>query len=121
MRRLFSRCCWSWKICTMLTRDAGYADPCFAAPGRDEAPDRRDVPDVEVDRSHPLSAALAELRRMSRYERVLLRGLNATRSAACWKASPGRKSRGARGGGAPADGREPAVRAEVVRYLAEED
>ena len=33
--------------------------------------------DVEVDRSHPLSAALAELRRMSRYERVLLRGLNA--------------------------------------------
>jgi tetratricopeptide (TPR) repeat protein len=33
--------------------------------------------DVEVDRSHPLSAALAELRRMSSYERVLLRGLNA--------------------------------------------
>jgi archaellum biogenesis ATPase FlaH len=33
--------------------------------------------DVEVDRSHPLSAALAELRRMSSYGRVLLRGLNA--------------------------------------------
>jgi hypothetical protein len=33
--------------------------------------------DVEVDRSHPLSAALAELRRISNYGRVLLRGLNA--------------------------------------------
>jgi hypothetical protein len=33
--------------------------------------------DVEVDRSHPLSAALAELQRMSSYGRVLLRGLNA--------------------------------------------
>jgi hypothetical protein len=33
--------------------------------------------DVEVDRSHPLSAALAELRRQSSYGRVLLRGLNA--------------------------------------------
>jgi hypothetical protein len=32
--------------------------------------------DVEVDRSHPLSAALAELRRVSTYGRVLLRGLN---------------------------------------------
>jgi tetratricopeptide (TPR) repeat protein len=33
--------------------------------------------DVEVDRSHPLSAALAELRRVSTYDRILLRGLNA--------------------------------------------
>ena len=33
--------------------------------------------DVEVDRNHPLSAALAELRRVSTYGRVLLRGLNA--------------------------------------------
>jgi tetratricopeptide (TPR) repeat protein len=33
--------------------------------------------DVEVDRSHPLSAALAELRRVSSYGRVLLRGLDA--------------------------------------------
>jgi archaellum biogenesis ATPase FlaH len=32
--------------------------------------------DVEVDRSHPLSAALAELRRVSTYGRVILRGLN---------------------------------------------
>jgi len=33
--------------------------------------------DVEVDRSHPLSASLAELRRTSNFGRVLLRGLNA--------------------------------------------
>jgi tetratricopeptide (TPR) repeat protein len=33
--------------------------------------------DVDVDRSHPLSAALAELRRASTYGRVALRGLNA--------------------------------------------
>jgi tetratricopeptide (TPR) repeat protein len=33
--------------------------------------------DVEVDRTHPLSAALAELRRLATYGRVLLRGLNA--------------------------------------------
>ena len=32
--------------------------------------------DVEVDRSHPLSAALAELRRVSSFGRILLRGLN---------------------------------------------
>jgi len=32
--------------------------------------------DVEVDRSHPLSAALAELRRTTTFGRVLLRGLN---------------------------------------------
>ena len=33
--------------------------------------------DVEVDRAHPLSATLADLRRVSTYGRVLLRGLNA--------------------------------------------
>ncbi len=33
--------------------------------------------DVEVDRSHPLSAALAELRRIGSFSRVLLRGLTA--------------------------------------------
>jgi tetratricopeptide (TPR) repeat protein len=33
--------------------------------------------DVEVDRTHPLSAALAELRRVPNFGRVLLRGLNA--------------------------------------------
>jgi predicted ATPase len=33
--------------------------------------------DVEVDRMHPLSAALAELRRLPGFARLLLRGLNA--------------------------------------------
>jgi serine/threonine protein kinase/ribosomal protein L40E len=33
--------------------------------------------DVEVDRTHPLSAALADLRRVATYGRVILRGLNA--------------------------------------------
>jgi tetratricopeptide (TPR) repeat protein len=33
--------------------------------------------DVEVDRTHPLSAAMAELRRLPTFGRVLLRGLNA--------------------------------------------
>jgi tetratricopeptide (TPR) repeat protein len=33
--------------------------------------------DIEVDRTHPLSAALAELRRLPHLGRVLLRGLNA--------------------------------------------
>jgi len=33
--------------------------------------------DVEVDRTHPLSATLAELKRLATYGRVLLRGLNA--------------------------------------------
>jgi eukaryotic-like serine/threonine-protein kinase len=32
--------------------------------------------DVEVDRTHPLSSALAELRRVSTFGRVILRGLN---------------------------------------------
>jgi predicted ATPase len=33
--------------------------------------------DVEVDRSHPLSSVLAELRRISTFGRVTLRGLTA--------------------------------------------
>jgi len=33
--------------------------------------------DIEVDRTHPLSSALAELRRLPHFGRVLLRGLNA--------------------------------------------
>lgn len=33
--------------------------------------------DIEVDRAHPLSASLAELRRVASYDRVTLRGLNA--------------------------------------------
>src|SRR5207248_10152797 len=33
--------------------------------------------DIEVDRSHPLSATLAELRRAASFSRVVLRGLTA--------------------------------------------
>jgi len=77
--------------------------------------------DVEVDRSHPLSAALAELRRISTYGRVLLRGLNAdevrrmmesiTRESVPWGLSEAvhRQTEG-----------NPLFVQEVVRYLVEE-
>jgi eukaryotic-like serine/threonine-protein kinase len=77
--------------------------------------------DVEVDRSHPLSAALAELRRMSSYGRVLLRGLNAdevrrmlesiSRQEVPWGLAEAihRQTEG-----------NPLFVQEVVRYLAEE-
>jgi tetratricopeptide (TPR) repeat protein len=77
--------------------------------------------DVEVDRSHPLSAALAELRRVSTYGRVLLRGLNAdevrrmiesiTRESVPWGLSEAvhRQTEG-----------NPLFVQEVIRYLAEE-
>ena len=39
--------------------------------------------DVEVDRVHPLSAALAELRRVTSLLRLVLRGLPWKRSSAC--------------------------------------
>jgi tetratricopeptide (TPR) repeat protein len=77
--------------------------------------------DVEVDRSHPLSAALAELRRVSTYGRVLLRGLNAdevrrmlesiTRESVPWGLAKAvhRQTEG-----------NPLFVQEVVRYLAEE-
>jgi tetratricopeptide (TPR) repeat protein len=77
--------------------------------------------DVEVDRSHPLSAALAELRRVSTYGRVLLRGLNAdevrrmmesiTRESVPWGLAQAvhRQTEG-----------NPLFVQEVVRYLAEE-
>jgi serine/threonine protein kinase/tetratricopeptide (TPR) repeat protein len=77
--------------------------------------------DVEVDRSHPLSAVLAELRRASTYERVLLRGLNAdevkrmlegiTREEVPWGLAEAvhRQTEG-----------NPLFVQEVVRYLAEE-
>jgi len=77
--------------------------------------------DVEVDRSHPLSAALAELRRVSTYGRVLLRGLNAdevrrmmesiTRQSIPWGLAEAvhRQTEG-----------NPLFVQEVVRYLAEE-
>jgi tetratricopeptide (TPR) repeat protein len=77
--------------------------------------------DVEVDRSHPLSAALAELRRVSTYGRLLLRGLNPdevrrmmegiTRESVPWGLTEAvhRQTEG-----------NPLFAQEVVRYLAEE-
>jgi len=77
--------------------------------------------DVEVDRSHPLSAALAELRRVSSYGRVILRGLNPdevrrmlesiTRESVPWGLAEAvhRQTEG-----------NPLFVQEVVRYLAEE-
>jgi tetratricopeptide (TPR) repeat protein len=77
--------------------------------------------DVEVDRSHPLSAALAELRRVSTYGRVQLRGLNAdevrrmmesiTRESVPWGLAEAvhRQTEG-----------NPLFVQEVIRYLAEE-
>jgi tetratricopeptide (TPR) repeat protein/archaellum biogenesis ATPase FlaH len=77
--------------------------------------------DVEVDRNHPLSAALAELRRVSTYGRVLLRGLNPdevrrmlesiTREEVPWNLAEAvhRQTEG-----------NPLFVQEVVRYLVEE-
>ena len=77
--------------------------------------------DIEVDRAHPLSAALAELRRVSTYGRVVLRGLNAdevrrmleniTRQDVPWGLAEAvhRQTEG-----------NPLFVQEVVRYLAEE-
>jgi len=77
--------------------------------------------DVEVDRTHPLSAALAELRRVATFDRVLLRGLNAdevrrmlesiTREEVPWSLAEAvhRQTEG-----------NPLFVQEVVRYLVEE-
>ncbi|HEY31557.1 MAG TPA: protein kinase [Dehalococcoidia bacterium] len=77
--------------------------------------------DVEVDRTHPLSAALAELRRVATFGRVLLRGLNAdevrrmlesiTREEVPWSLAEAvhRQTEG-----------NPLFVQEVVRYLVEE-
>jgi tetratricopeptide (TPR) repeat protein len=77
--------------------------------------------DVEVDRTHPLSAALAELRRVATFDRVLLRGLNAdevrrmlesiTRQEVPWGLAEAvhRQTEG-----------NPLFVQEVVRYLVEE-
>jgi tetratricopeptide (TPR) repeat protein len=77
--------------------------------------------DVEVDRSHPLSAALAELRRVSTYERVLLRGLNADEVRRMMESITGES---VPWGLAEAVHRQtegnPLFVQEVVRYLAEE-
>jgi tetratricopeptide (TPR) repeat protein len=77
--------------------------------------------DVEVDRSHPLSAALAELRRVSTYGRVLLRGLNADEvrrmlEAICGHAVPWSLAEAVH---RQTEG-NPLFVQEVVRYLVEE-
>jgi len=77
--------------------------------------------DVEVDRTHPLSTALAELRRATTFNRVLLRGLNAdevrrmlesiTREEVPWSLAEAvyRQTEG-----------NPLFVQEVIRYIAEE-
>jgi tetratricopeptide (TPR) repeat protein len=77
--------------------------------------------DVEVDRGHPLSGALAELRRVSNYGRVLLRGLNADEVRRMLESIA---REGVPWGLAKAVHRQtegnPLFVQEVVRYLAEE-
>jgi len=77
--------------------------------------------DIEVDRTHPLSAALAELRRLPHFGRVLLRGLNADEVRRMLSSITGQD---APWGLAEAVHRQtegnPLFVQEVVRYLAEE-
>jgi len=77
--------------------------------------------DIEVDRTHPLSAALAELRRLPHFGRVLLRGLNADEVRRMLSGIAGQD---APWGLAEAVHRQtegnPLFVQEVVRYLAEE-
>jgi predicted ATPase len=77
--------------------------------------------DVEVDRTHPLSAALAELRRAATFERVLLRGLSVDQVQRMLGAISGQE---VSLGFADAVHRQtegnPLFVQEVVRYLAEE-
>ena len=77
--------------------------------------------DVEVDRTHPLSASLAELRRIPNFGRVLLRGLNADEVRRMLSSITGQE---VPWGLAEAVHRQtegnPLFVQEVVRYLAEE-
>ncbi len=77
--------------------------------------------DVEVDRGHPLSAALADLRRASVFERVLLRGLTPDEVARMINAITGQEVRWSF---AEAVHRQtegnPLFIQEVLRYLVEE-
>jgi tetratricopeptide (TPR) repeat protein len=77
--------------------------------------------DIEVDRTHPLSAALAELRRLPTFGRVLLRGLNADEVRRMLASITGQE---VPWGLAEAVHRQtegnPLFVQEVVRYLAEE-
>ncbi len=77
--------------------------------------------DVEVDRTHPLSGALVELRRGGEFERVLLRGLTADEVLRMLSAIAGQQ---VQWGLAEAVHRQtegnPLFVQEVTRYLAEE-
>jgi tetratricopeptide (TPR) repeat protein len=77
--------------------------------------------DIEVDRTHPLSTALAELRRLPAFGRVLLRGLNADE---VMRMLSGIAGQDVPWGLAEAVHRQtegnPLFVQEVVRYLAEE-
>ena len=77
--------------------------------------------DIEVDRAHPLSGALAELRRVSAFSRVLLRGLTADEVQRMLSGIAGQD---VSWGLAEAVHRQtegnPLFVQEVVRYLAEE-
>jgi tetratricopeptide (TPR) repeat protein len=77
--------------------------------------------DIEVDRTHPLSASLAELRRLPHFGRVLLRGLNADEVRRMLSSIAGQD---VPWGLAEAVHRQtegnPLFVQEVVRYLAEE-
>ena len=77
--------------------------------------------DVEVDRTHPLSGALANLRRISSFSRVLLRGLNLEEVQGMVEASSGQEtSKGlAEAVERQTEGNPLFVR-EVLRYLVEE-
>ena len=78
--------------------------------------------DVEVDRAHPLSGTLAELRRVSSFERVLLRGLNADEVHRMMTGMAGREVpwRTSEAVHRQTEG-NPLFVQEVLRYLVEED
>ena len=77
--------------------------------------------DIEVDRTHPLSDALAELRRLPHFGRVLLRGLNADEVRRMLSAIAGQDVPWGLAGAVhrQTEG-NPLFVQEVVRYLAEE-
>src|SRR5207302_10565684 len=77
--------------------------------------------DIEVDRQHPLSATLAELRRGTNFARLLLRGLTADEVQRMLSAIAGQDVQWALAEGVhrQTEG-NPLFVQEVIRYLAEE-
>ena len=77
--------------------------------------------DVEVDRAHPLSGALANLRRISSFSRVLLRGLSLDEVQGMVEASAGQEiPSGLAGALEHQTEGNPLFVQEVLRYLVEE-